>query len=56
MVFCLNYGHFEKKWRSVIVSQNHYLNQFLDVHPLKEWLHILKVPLDVIKKQTNHSF
>ena len=34
MVICLNYGHFEKKLRSMIVSQNHYLNQILDVHPL----------------------
>ena len=34
LVICLNYGHFEKKLRSVIVSQNHYLNQILDVHPL----------------------
>ena len=34
MVICQNYGHFEKKMRSVIVSQNHYLNQILDVHPL----------------------
>ena len=35
MVICLNYGHFEKKLRSVIVSQNHYLNKIFDVHPLK---------------------
>ena len=35
MVICLNYGHFENKLRSVIISQNHYLNQILDVHPLK---------------------
>ena len=34
MVICPNYGHFEKKLRSVIVSQKHYLNQILDVHPL----------------------
>ena len=34
MVICLNYRHFENKLRSVIVSQNHYLNQILDVHPL----------------------
>ena len=34
MVICQNYGHFAKKFRSVIVSQNHYLNQILDVHPL----------------------
>ena len=34
MVICLNYGHFEKKLRSVIVSQNHYLNRILDIHPL----------------------
>ena len=33
MVICLNYGHFEKKLRSVIVSQNDYPNQILDVHP-----------------------
>ena len=24
----------QKKLRSVIVSQNHYLNQIIDVHPL----------------------
>ena len=34
MVICLNNGHFEKKLRSVIVSQNHYLNKIFDVHPL----------------------
>ena len=34
MVICLNYGHLKKKLRSVIVSQNHYINQNLDVHPL----------------------
>ena len=34
MVICLNYGHFEKKLKSVIISQNHYLNQILDVYPL----------------------
>ena len=36
MVACVNYGHFEKKFRSVIVSQNYYLNQIFDVHPLEE--------------------
>ena len=35
MVICLNYRHFENKLRSVIVSENHYLNQILDVHPLR---------------------
>ena len=35
MVICQNYGHFAKKKRSVIISQNHYLNKILDVHPLK---------------------
>ena len=34
MVIYLNYGHFEKKFKSMVVSQNHYLNQILDVHPL----------------------
>ena len=34
MVICLIYEHFEKKIRSVIISQNHYLNQILDIHPL----------------------
>ena len=34
LVICPNYSHFENKLRSVIVSQNHYLNQILDVHPL----------------------
>ena len=34
MVICLNYRHFEKKLRSVIVSQNDYLNNIFDVHPL----------------------
>ena len=34
MVICLNNGHFEKKLRSVIESQNHYLNKIFDVHPL----------------------
>ena len=34
MLICLNYRHFEKELRSVIVSQNHYLNQILVVHPL----------------------
>ena len=34
LVICLNYGYFEIKLRSVIVSQSHYLNQILDVHPL----------------------
>ena len=38
MVICLNYGHFEKKMRSVIVSKNHYLNQILDIHPLTKFL------------------
>ena len=35
LVICQNYGHFAKKLRSVIVSQNHYLNKILDVHPLQ---------------------
>ena len=30
-----------KKLRSVIVSQNHYLNKILDIHPL--WYFILKL-------------
>ena len=34
IVICPYYGHFEKKLRSEIVSQNHYLNQILDVHAL----------------------
>ena len=34
MVICLNYGYFKNKLRSVIVSQNHYLNKIFDVHPL----------------------
>ena len=34
LVICQNYGHFQKKLRSVIVSQNHYLNKMFDVHPL----------------------
>ena len=34
MVICLKYKHFEKKLRSVIVSQNPYLNKIFDVHPL----------------------
>ena len=34
LVICQNYGHFANKLRSVIVSQNHYLNKILDVHPL----------------------
>ena len=34
LVICLNYAHFENQLRSVIVSQNHYLNQIFDVHPL----------------------
>ena len=34
MVICQNYGHFAKKLRSVTVSQNHYINKILDVHPL----------------------
>ena len=29
-----------KKLRSVIVSQNHYLNNIFDVHPLREYLTI----------------
>ena len=33
-LICLNYGHFEKKLWSGIISQNHYLNKILDVHPL----------------------
>ena len=37
LFICLNYGHFEeKKLCSVIVSQNPYLNQILDVHPLRD--------------------
>ena len=43
MVICLNYGHFEKLLRSVIVSQNHYLNQILDVHPLTKVRRNLKL-------------
>ena len=35
LVICLNYRHFKNKLRSVIVSQNHYLNKIFDVHPLK---------------------
>ena len=35
MVICLNYMNFEKKLRSVIVSENHYLNKIFDVHPLR---------------------
>ena len=31
-----NYGQFAKQLRSVIISQNHYLNKILDVHPLQE--------------------
>ena len=34
LVICQNYGHFAIKLRSMIVSQNHYLNKILDVHPL----------------------
>ena len=34
MVICQNYRHFAKKLRSLIVSQNHFLNKILDVHPL----------------------
>ena len=34
VVICQNYVHFANKLRSVIVSQNHYLNKILDVHPL----------------------
>ena len=29
-----NYGHSAKNLKSVTVSQNHYLNKILDVHPL----------------------
>ena len=37
MVTCQNHGHFAKtKLRSVIVSQNHYHNKILVVHPLQE--------------------
>ena len=32
--FAKNYGHFAKKLRSGIISQIHYLNKILDVHPL----------------------
>ena len=35
MVICQTYRHFAKKLRSVIVSQNHYLNKIFDVHPLR---------------------
>ena len=34
MVICQNYRHFAKILRLVIISQNHYLNKILDVHPL----------------------
>ena len=34
IVIFLNYRHFEKKFRSVIVSQNHYINKIFDVHSL----------------------
>ena len=34
MAICLNYRHFEKKLRVVIVPQNHYLIKIFVVHPL----------------------
>ena len=36
MIIYHNYGHVVKKLSSVIVSQKHYLNKILDVHPLTE--------------------
>ena len=33
--FAKNTDIFQKQMRSVIVSQNHYLNKILDVHPLR---------------------
>ena len=45
LVICLNYGHFEKKLRSMIVSQNHYLNYIFDVHPLSHiWNQMENLP------------
>ena len=38
MVICQNYRHFSKKLKSVIVSQIHYLNKIIDVHPLSDVL------------------
>ena len=34
LVICQNYRHFSKQLRSVMIFQNHYLNQILYVHPL----------------------
>ena len=59
LVICPNYGHFEKKLRSVIVSQNHYLNQILDVHPLEKYNQHMTQDNTVItyqrKIQTEHA-
>ena len=40
LVICQNCGCFAKKFRSVIVSQNHYLKKILDVHPLDIYIYI----------------
>ena len=36
--FALTKDIFKKKLRSVIVSQNHFINKILDVHPLRATL------------------
>ena len=46
--FTLNYGHFEKKFKSVIVFQNHYLNKIFDVYPLSN-LQISNSPIGPTK-------
>ena len=51
LVICLNYGHFEKKMRSVIVSQNHYLKKILDVHPLRNYMENI---ISITFKWSNH--
>ena len=53
MVICQNYGHFGKKLRSVIVSQNHYLNKILDVHPLIKSFKARMNPIEDMAEKCN---
>ena len=50
MVICLNYGQFEKKFRSVVVIQNHYHNKIFDIHPFKKNYQLLAVHIMLATK------